>query len=103
MDAKQELKAKESKKRILGKRLIEGERLEEVVIEHPELIFGYSKLEGDIKAFKRAKKSNLPLCEGFIPNTWNIDLPILNCKKRHYWIWSEGGNYGKTSFWKKDL
>ncbi len=41
MDAKQELKAKESKKRILGKRLIEGERLEEVVIEHPELLFGY--------------------------------------------------------------
>ncbi len=41
MDAKQELTAKESKKRILGKRLIEGERLEEVVIEHPELLFGY--------------------------------------------------------------
>ncbi len=89
MDAKQETKARESKKRILGKRLTEGEKLEELVLEHPELLFGYAKLEGDIKAWKRAKKSNLPLCEGSIPNSWNIQLPILNCKKRHFWIWSD--------------
>ena len=100
MDAKQETKARESKKTILGKRL-QTEPLHLLALEYPELIFGYAKLEGDIKAFKRASREDKPDCKDLIPNTWNIEIPLLDQKKKHYWIYSHEGDYGKTKFHQK--
>ena len=53
MDIKEETKARESHRKIIGKRLIEGEPLARVVEEHPELIFEYTKLEQNLAAYKR--------------------------------------------------
>lgn len=43
MDYKQEIKAKESKKKILGKRLIDGDRLVDVVADNPEMLMDYPR------------------------------------------------------------
>jgi len=40
-----------------------------------------------------------PRCEGWIPNSLGeVALELLECKKRHYWIWSRKPNTGKTIF-----
>ena len=56
MDIHEETKARESHKKILGKRLLDGEPLNKVVEENPELIFEYTKLETNLAAYKRAKR-----------------------------------------------
>jgi len=43
MDYKQETQAKECKKKILGKRLIEGESLVSLTIEYPEMLDKYQQ------------------------------------------------------------
>jgi len=43
MDYKQETQAKECKKKILGKRLIEGESLVSLIIEYPEMLDKYQQ------------------------------------------------------------
>ena len=52
MDIKQEIQAHESKKRILGQRLIDGEAPYEVVKDYPEMIFGYKKLKQDVEEYQ---------------------------------------------------
>lgn len=43
MDYKQETEAKACKKKVLGKRLIEGANLVDVVEEHPDMLFDYKR------------------------------------------------------------
>lgn len=43
MDYKQETKAIQSKKKVLGKRLIEGDRLVDVVADNPEMLMDYPR------------------------------------------------------------
>ncbi len=97
MDYKAEQKGRENKKAIIGKRL-QTEPLHIVADEHPELMYNFSQLETNIRAYKRQKKEDKPTCEGSIPNTWGIDLPVLEVKRKHYWIYSYEGDYGKTTF-----
>lgn len=52
MDWKQETKAKESRKKILGKRLCSGEPIKQLIAEgHTDLAFGYTRLKGDIQQY----------------------------------------------------
>lgn len=88
MDYKQEIKAKESKTAILGKRLIAKTPLVELVKENPEMLKDFKKWELAIEAFFLAEERNKPDCKDFIPNNWDLTLPILSEKKRHYWFWS---------------
>ena len=81
IDIKEETAAREQHKRILGKRLISGENLHDVVQEHPELIFGYKKLEADIAAYKRAKKEDKPDLPSELPNPWKLKLPVHTDRK----------------------
>lgn len=37
-------------------------------------------------------------CVGFIPNDFDIELPLRQVKLRHYWLWSDLPNTGKTTF-----
>jgi len=48
------------------------------------------------RELKRVKEVKIELKT--LPNTWGIDMPITSEKKRHYWVWSEGHDKGKTSF-----
>jgi len=49
------------------------------------------------------KARNKPTCEDYIPNTWDLELPLLEQgeKKKHYWLWSTEPNMGKTTFLRK--
>jgi Geminivirus Rep catalytic domain. len=94
--------AREGKRKILGKRLAEGDSLVDLIQEgHHQLIFGFQKLQADIKAYQELVERNKPTCEETIPNTWDLALPLLEHKQRHYWLWSDQPNLGKTTFLKK--
>lgn len=88
MDYKQEIKAKESKTAVLGKRLINRESLVHLVRENPEMLKDFKKWELAIEAFFLAEARSKPDCADVIPNNWGLDLPILSEKKKHYWFWS---------------
>jgi len=50
---KEKLNAREEHRKYLGKRLIDGEPLEQVVRENPQLLFGLKHLEQDLHTWKR--------------------------------------------------
>lgn len=53
MDWKQEQKAKETKKKVLGKRLASGETVADLIKEgHGELVFEYGRLVANQKAYQ---------------------------------------------------
>lgn len=89
MDYKQEIQAKDSKKRILGKRLIEGEKLVDLVKENPEMLPDIKRWEAALETFHLLQLRNKPDCTGFIPNNWALLLPIRSEKKKHFWFWSD--------------
>ena len=81
MDIKEETKQREGHRKIIGKRLLDGEPLHEVIADHPELIFGYARLEADIAAYKRAKAHDKPDLPEQLPNPWGLDLKVHNDRK----------------------
>lgn len=89
-----------SKKEILGKRILEGEDLDEIVQEHPELIFGYKRLKEDIEEYKTSRESKNDELElpNEVPNGWNKTFTVdTDNKKCHYWFYSTIPNKGKTT------
>lgn len=91
----------------IGKRVLEGEVLEDLLDEYPQLIFGYKSLKADIKMYRRDNESEklpLPL---WLPNPWGRVMPTrgrtLDPKKRHYWIFSREPNKGKTYHFAKPI
>lgn len=88
MDHKQFIAARESHKKVLGKRLM-TEAFIDVVEDNPELMFDYNKLAANVAAYKLDKARAKPDCTGFIPNTWGLVLPIRSEKKKHFWFWSD--------------
>lgn len=99
-DVGEALSKGKSKKEILGKRILEGEDLDEIVQEHPELIFGYKRLKEDIEEFKASssRKDRSFDVPGEVPNPWGKTLPVeTDNKKCHYWLFSTVPNKGKTT------
>lgn len=100
------VKSVNGKRRIIGASLIDGSKsLVEAVREHPELIFGYKKLQLDLMAFKEEAypdvRESLPF---WLPNPWGKVLPSKrNKKRRHYWIYSRLPNQGKTTMFLEPL
>lgn len=99
------LLASKSNRRVIAEELVLKKRpLEEVVVEHPQLLFGYQKLKLDLmllKADLASRKEDLPT---WIPNPWGKVLPSrLKSKRRHYWIYSDKPNLGKTFHFAKPL
>lgn len=85
--------------------LVKRERtLADLVHEFPEFLHGYTRLKLDLDNFFRdteVKKDKLPT---FLPNPWAYVLPSRRCaKRRHYWIWSEQPNKGKTYHFARPL
>lgn len=80
MDYKQLIVARESHKKVLGKRLMSDELLVDIVRDNPELIFNYAQLKANVKLFKLDVARAKPQCTGFIPNTWGLILPIKSDK-----------------------
>lgn len=97
--------AKTSTRRAIAEKIVKANLpLEEVIQDHPELIFGYQRLKMDIAVWQDdigSKKLSLPT---WLPNPWAKVLPSFRkSKRRHYWIWSNGPNYGKTTGFAKPL
>jgi hypothetical protein len=101
MDA-ESLKVKSLTRQQVGKRILDGEKVEDLVEEYPHLIFGFKRLQEDIKAYGQARVVHKTL-PGWLPNDWGFLMPTTGSeKKRHFWIWSKGPNKGKTT-WAKRL
>lgn len=102
MDWKQETEAKAAKKKVLGKRLIQGENLLDIVEENPEMLFELKRIQGNLEVYHQLKARQKPDCGDFIENNWDIlmhyDDHASGNKKRHWWIWSTEPNRGKTKF-----
>lgn len=92
------LKIKNSNRAQIGKRILEGEDLKDIVEEYPNLLFGYKRLKEDLVAFKNDQKVYVDL-PFFLPNPWGFLMSgDQSVKKRHWWIYSDMPNRGKTTF-----
>lgn len=47
---------------------------------------------------KDSLRNQLVECKDIVPNTWDQIMPLLTTKQRHYWIWSDEPNKGKTTW-----
>lgn len=85
--------------------IISGKRtIYELVKEKPQYLMGFTKLLNDYNTFIRYAPETRTALPVFLPNPWGLVLPsIKKSKKRHYWIWSEQPNVGKTYLFAKPL
>lgn len=81
MDIKEECKARESHRKILGKRLLDGEPLHLVVQEDPSLLFGYQRIKTDLAAYQRDVAEDKPNLPETLPNPWEKELPVHTDRK----------------------
>lgn len=65
------------------------ELLSDILKDFPEYVTDYLKIKANREAFKRDLARAKPDCGDVIPNTWDLTLPILSEKKKHYWFWSD--------------
>lgn len=89
---------KSNRSRIAQKLVNEKRSLEELLVDHPELIFGYSRLKQDILTYK-ADIEETPTLPNSIDTPWSFSIDTTCVDKlRHYWIYSAEPNKGKTTF-----
>lgn len=90
--------ARKSSRTVAAEQLVLHKRpLEEVVHEHPCLLFGYQRLKMDLTILKEDLEKEVLVLPPFLPNPWAKVLPSFRRgKKRHYWIYSRRPNLGKT-------
>ncbi len=98
------LYCKSNRQRIAEKIVKEGKDLDQVLLEDPVIIWDYEKLQRNIELWKENSASPKPSLPMWLPNPWGKVLPSFKkSKKRHYWIYSDGPNYGKTTGFAKPL
>lgn len=96
MDIQAEQAARAGHRKILGKRLMDGEDLMTVIQDDTAMIFDYKKIKANVEAYRLDLQRSTPKCKWFTfyyPDWITYDL---NIKKKHLWYWSDGPNYGKT-------
>lgn len=85
--------------RDLNKRLLE-EHLPDLVREGVVPLEKYLKIKACKEAFFKDSLPSLPRCTLFVPNSLGKVFPVLDQKRRHFWIWSRQPDTGKTTFLK---
>lgn len=92
------LRIKTVKREMIGKRIMDGSKLEELVEEYPSLLFGFKRLQEDVKSYQEARVQYPPL-PNFLVNGWGLLINTFSKeKRRHWWIFSNSPNRGKTTF-----
>lgn len=93
--------AKVMTRAVIGKRMLDGEKAEDLVDEYPQLLFGFKRLKDDVRCLEEAKEvvRNIPYV---LSNPWGRLIFTEGGKKRHWWIWSRNPNRGKTT-WAREL
>jgi len=71
-----------------------------MVKDDPQMLLDYSHIKKNLDMFMLAVARQQPTCVEHIPNPWVFEMPILEGKKRHYWIWSDEPDTFKTTFLK---
>lgn len=100
IDYKVALAAQATHRSQAGVRLMQGESLASVIKDFPEDFINLPRLEQAVACWQRLNAAPLPRASGFIPNTFQVLLPLRTDKQRHYWFWSDLPNKGKTTFLK---
>lgn len=104
LDVEEIIQKRNTKKRILGQKLISGQPLVKLIEEFPEYIFGYKKLKEDVNEYFKDKEDNRGSLPYFLPNPWGkVLLSQKKAKRRHYWIFSRAPNKGKTTLFAEPL
>lgn len=102
MDAESLKPSSKSTRNEIGKRLMAGDTLQTLVEEYPQLLFGYLKLQADVKAFESDKVVPRALAP-FLANPWGFLISTVSTqKRRNWWIYSTVPNRGKTT-WAKAM
>ncbi|AXH74712.1 MAG: Rep catalytic domain protein [Cressdnaviricota sp.] len=92
------------RKELMGELLLGKRTLVELVEENPEYLHGYSRLRNDYLTFVRDKGDSRPSLPTFLPNPWGLVLPTkILSKLRHFWIYSDKPNLGKTYHFARPL
>lgn len=93
-----ELAARSNHRRVIGKRLVNGEStLLEELEKDSGLLFGYKKLKADLHEVQLDRVSARPTLPSI---EFPIDtiIPLQTDKLRHYWFYSTSPDRGKTTF-----
>ena len=98
-----QIRASENHTTVACVKALRGVRLTQIVEETPGSLMYFDKLERNLKLYNMMKERDRPTCEESIPNPWGKEMPLLKAKKRHYWIWSEKPDTGKTTQFLKPL
>lgn len=87
------------------RRLIDGSiSISDLIIEKPQYLMDCQKLVNSLNCFKRIKNDTRSPLPSFIPNPWNLLLSsVISGKKRHFWLYSDKPNLGKTYHFAKPL
>lgn len=104
-DIKQAGTAKQRRVWAANKVVHEEAKLEDLILEEPELIFGYASLDRDINLYRRQRDSRKILhLPPFLPNPWGLVFPSSrHAKRRHYWLYSSRPNVGKSYHFARPL
>ncbi len=97
MDIKEETRARECHKKILTKRILDDKEPLHKLVEDGEInLMDLPKWKAGLEVYKRLKKDEKPDLPNSIPNPWEKDMPVIDDKKKHYWVWSKTPDVGKT-------
>lgn len=65
-----------------------------------DMLKDYGQWQKNIELYKQSKEREKPDCIDWLPNTWDLALPLEDTsnKRRHYWFWTNVPDKGKTTF-----
>lgn len=95
---------RKDKKKNVAKRILGGDKLVDLVKEDPSLLFGYKRLKENLTNYFQDLADERARLPPWLPNPWGKLLPTkVAKKKRHYWIFSDQPNLGKTTLFAQPL
>ena len=101
MNIQEEQAARNGHRKILGKRLMDGEDLMTVIQDDTALIFDYKKIKANVEAYRLDLARQIARVTEYSFYYPDKVIPYdLTQKKKHLWYWSDGPNYGKTTHLK---
>lgn len=97
--AKTSTRKKDMETLLLGKRT-----LEQLVVDEPQYLYGYSRLKLDYTNYLKDTKSTKEDLPFYLPNPWGKILPTAWKRKcRHFWIFSRMPDVGKSYLFARPL
>lgn len=96
-DVMASIECKKNKRADIGKLLLNGKSLLELLPEYPELVFNYKRIKEDLREINLDRGFQVEKMPLWLPNPWGLVLRTSGSKRRHFWIYSNSPNKGKTT------